>query len=451
MDDLQIFAAITLVAVPLLIAAMFGVAMWRRVAVSDTIERVVSVVMSVGFLLPALAGVVAVLGPHHDDAVMVPMGSWFSVGEHAYHVTMLLDALSLTTALSFGGLTGLIGLFSRRYLHREVGFFRFYFLLALFGAGVEIVVLAGNLDLVFVGWEMVGVSSALLIAFFHERKAPVVHGLRAFVTYRLCDIGLLTAAIWMHHLTGETAFVREAGPWATLPAPPTTAGATTVALLIVLATLGKSAQVPVGGWLPRAMEGPTPSSAIFYGAVSIHLGPYLLLRTAPVFEASSLATGAIIAIGTATALHGTFVGRVQTDIKSSLAYASMTQVGLIFVEIGLGLHAVALVHIIGHSFLRSFQILRSPSLLHDHQRLEFAVGDVLPKMGAHIERLVPRNLQPWLYRHALERGYFDGLLVDWVAGSFVRLARRVDALDRRWTTWLAGTISDSNGERTTHQ
>lgn len=446
LESIHILAVGSLIAVPLLLAGLFALAMWTRATVSESTERLVAAAMSVGFLLPALGGAVLLVLSSQTGVTRFELGSWFEVGQYHYEITLLADSLSLSTALAFGGLTGLIGLFSRRYLHRETGFFRFYFLLALFGAGVEIVLLAGGLDLVFIGWEMVGVSSALLIAFFHERRKPVEHGLRAFVTYRLCDIGLLSAAIWMHHLTGSTAFVGTES-WAMLAAPATVSGATVVGLLIVMATLGKSAQVPIGGWLPRAMEGPTPSSAIFYGAVSIHLGPYLLLRAAPLLESSVVVQVAVITIGAATALHGTFVGRVQTDIKSALAYASMTQVGIIFVEIGLGLHTIALVHIIGHAFMRSFQILRSPSLLHDHQRLEYAMGDVLPRTGAHIERLVPRSLQPWLYRHALERGYFDSILVDWVAGGFVRFVRWIDGLDQRWVTWLAGTASEThNGD-----
>jgi hypothetical protein len=188
------------------------------------------------------------------------------------------------------------------------------------------------------------------------------------------------------------------------------------------------------------MEGPTPSSAIFYGAISVHLGPYLLLRATPILEANALVAGAVIAVGILTALHGTFVGRVQTDIKSALAYASMTQVGLIFVEIGLGLRFIALTHIVSHAALRSLQILRSPSLLHEHHHLEQAMGGALPKTGGHLERLIPRALQPWLYRHALERGYFDAMLSSWVIDPFVTLMRTIDGADRRFTSWLAGPV-----------
>ncbi len=301
-------------------------------------------------------------------------------------------------------------------------------------------VLAGSLDLLFFGWEMVGLASALLIAFFHDRPKPVEHALRAFVTYRACDVGLLAAIVWMHATTGGAAldFVGPGLRWPGLVVPSEARDALIVAFLLLWASIGKSAQVPLGGWLPRAMEGPTPSSAIFYGAISVHLGPYLLLRSAPVLEAAPLAAWAVVAVGLATALHATFVGRVQSDIKSALAYASMTQLGLIFVEIGLGLHLLALAHIVGHASVRSLQILRSPSLLHDHQHLEQAMGQQLPRTGGHLEGLVPAKIQPWLYRHALERGYFDALLIDWVVEPFYRTFRALDRMESRFEIWAGG-------------
>jgi NADH:ubiquinone oxidoreductase subunit 5 (subunit L)/multisubunit Na+/H+ antiporter MnhA subunit len=301
-------------------------------------------------------------------------------------------------------------------------------------------VLAGSLDLFFFGWEIVGLTSALLIAFFHERPKPVEHGLRAFVTYRACDVGLLGAAVWLHHTVGSSALgpMVEGARWSGLPVPPDAGDALAVGLLLLWACIGKSAQVPLGGWLPRAMEGPTPSSAIFYGAISVSLGPYLLMRALPILEAVPVVGWAVVAVGATTALHATIVGRVQSDIKSALAYASMTQIGLIFVEIGLGLPLLALIHTVGHASIRSLQILRSPSLLHDHHHLEQAMGRQLPRTGGHLERLVPRSLQPWLYRFALERSYLDALLVDRVVGGFVSVLRLLDRLEVAWADRLGG-------------
>jgi len=150
-----------------------------------------------------------------------------------------------------------------------------------------------------------------------------------------------------------------------------------VGLLLLIAAAGKSALVPFSGWLPRAMEGPTPSSAIFYGSLSVHLGAYLLLRVSPILELSLTLRLAVIFLGLISALFGSLVARVQTDIKSALAFASLTQVGIIVVEIGCGLRYIALIHIIGHACLRTLQLLRAPSLLHDYHTLENAIGSHL--------------------------------------------------------------------------
>ncbi len=425
-----------LVVLPAMTAFALGIRLWiGRPRHERSFARATCLTCAalVAAALVLLAEVLARGEPH-----ILELGNWFTIGNYTFEWTLVAGSLSLPFALFSAALVGLIGAFSRRYLHKEPGYFRFYFLLALFCAGVELVVLAGSLDLLFIGWETVGLSSALLIAFFHERREPVDNALRTLLTYRACDIGLLAAAVWIHHAGGSLQMTPDAGLAFLGFTVPETLSATAVGLLLLWAVIGKSAQLPVGGWLPRAMEGPTPSSAIFYGAISIHLGPYLLLRAAPILESSHIFAGAVIAVGALTALHATFVGRVQTDIKSALAYASMTQVGIIFVEIGCGWRYLALAHIVGHAALRSLQILRSPNLLHDHHHLEQAMARELPRTGAHLERLIPRAFQPWLYRHALERGYFDDLLRFGVVGGFTWLLTRIDRLDRAWVAFVSG-------------
>jgi NADH:ubiquinone oxidoreductase subunit 5 (subunit L)/multisubunit Na+/H+ antiporter MnhA subunit len=377
--------------------------------------------------------------------IRLPLGTWFEVGHHEFTVSLVLDRLSVPFAGLGAALTGIVASFSARYLHREPGFGRFFILLTLFGTGVELVALADNLDMIFFGWELVGITSALLIAFFDERAGPVGHGLRAFIIYRASDVGLLAAAVWLHHTASSADLVATSdGLWAGLVTPPGLIETTVVGLLLSWAAMGKGAQVPLGGWLPRAMEGPTPSSAIFYGAISIHLGPYLLLRAAPILDRAPLAAAAVVAVGLLTAGHATFVGRVQPDIKSALAYASMTQVGIIFVEIGLGFRFLAIAHIVGHACIRTLQLLRAPSLLHDYHHLEREVGSHLPRTGRHLERLVPSAIAPWLYRMALERGYFDTLLVDHLVAPFVRAMRSVDAAEERWVAFLEGRRRGKN-------
>jgi NADH-quinone oxidoreductase subunit L len=172
-----------------------------------------------------------------------------------------------------------------------------------------------------------------------------------------------------------------------------------------------------------------------------------LLRAESILQSSGVAAGTVVAVGALTALHATFVGRTQSDIKSALAYASMTQVGLIYVEIGLGLRYLAVAHIVGHAAIRTLQILRSPSLLHDHHHLEQAMGKQLPRTGGHIERLVPVSLQPWLYRVALERGGFDAFLKDRVVAPFLGFLSRIDRWDQAWVDYLSRPSPPSNRRR----
>ncbi len=413
------------VGLPFAAVAGIGVAAWLGL---PTGERWIGALVGSAFSGAACAvvGCVVVLLVRGGNELRIDAGPWLLAESHAVHIELLGDRLSLPVALFVAVLVGLIGAFSRRYLHREPGFVRFYLLLSLFGAGAELVVIAGNLDLLFFGWELVGITSALLIAFFDERRVPAQHGLWAFSVYRICDVGLLTAVLLLHHTVGSVDIASRAGqPFGGLAVPASLGAAVSAGLLLLWASMGKSAQVPLGGWLPRAMEGPTPSSAIFYGAISIHLGPYLLLRAAPLFDAVPSVGWSVAVVGLATAAHGSFVGRVQTDIKSVLAYASMTQVGLIVAEIGLGLRWLPLVHMLGHATVRSLEILRSPSLLHDDQHLEDAIGRQLPRVPWHLERVFPASLRPWFYRHALERGAFDNVLREQVVGRLLGAVRRL--------------------------
>jgi NAD(P)H-quinone oxidoreductase subunit 5 len=189
------------------------------------------------------------------------------------------------------------------------------------------------------------------------------------------------------------------------------------------------------------MEGPTASSAIFYGALSVHLGAFLLLRVSPLLDRSPLLCAAVISLGAATAIFAALAARVQSDVKSALAFASLTQVGIIVVEIGCGLRYLPLVHIIGHACLRTLQLLRAPTLLHDYHVLENALGRRRPSQPRLWERLAPARVRRLIYRFALERGYFDVLLADYIVHPFVRAFQWCDRMERRWTQYLAGKRS----------
>ncbi len=387
--------------------------------------------------------------------VPVELGDWVEVGHvgndhsvgHAsdgvetghYHFSLKLmfDRLSVPFVILIFVLCGTIGAFATRYLHREPGFNRFFVLYAFFALGMTLASLAGTIETLFTGWEIVGVTSALLVAFFQERPAPVRNGLRVWAVYRISDAALLVAAIAMHHMVGQGDFATLMGnqAWPQGAVQLSQQQALLIGLLLVVAAAGKSALIPFCGWLPRAMEGPTPSSAIFYGSLSVHLGVFLLLRMSPIIESSLVLQIVIVAIGLATAAFAALASRVQTDIKSALSFAALTQVGVIVAEIGLGLHYLALAHMIGHACLRTLQFLRASSLLQDYRSLENAIGG---RLSPQLTTTAPSDWQLRLYLFATNRGYLDAFLNDWVARPFLAVFQTCDALERRWTTLLAG-------------
>jgi NAD(P)H-quinone oxidoreductase subunit 5 len=387
-------------------------------------ERLVSTLTGGTFSLCALgvSGLVWKLAASGSTPVVVTFGNWFAVQDYRFPLVFIADRLSLPFLVMTVVLSGLIGQFSSTYLHREPGFFRFFVLLHLFAFGSLLAFAAGSFDLLAGGWEIVGITSVLLIGFFQLRPAPVENGLRVFAVYRATDIGLLVGVFAMHHWAG-TAMLGTGLPSLTGKQVPI------VCLLLLLAASGKAAQVPFSEWLPRAMEGPTPSSAIFYGAISIHAGAYLLLRIQPMLARSALASALVIFIGVTTAIHGTIVGRASADAKTSLAYASLTQVGVMFVEIGIGWTSVALIHILGHATVRTMQFLRAPSMLHDYHQMHSAIGGEMVPAEAQFEDLLPENIRLWLYRWAFDRGHLDTILDRWVIQPLLDVSRLLARLD----------------------
>jgi NAD(P)H-quinone oxidoreductase subunit 5 len=379
----------------------------------------------------------------------ISFGDWIHIGHSGplphYHFSfkLIFDRLSLPFVALALTLCGTISAFANRYMHREPGYNRFFVLYAMFMVGMVLTATAGTIETLFTGWEMVGLSSALLVGFFQERPAPVRNGLRVWVVYRFSDAALLLAAVVLHHMSGEGDFSRllGVGLWPRGETSLSPDQVLLVGVLLVCAAAGKSALVPFSGWLPRAMEGPTPSSAVFYGALSVHLGAFLLLRTSSLLDASPTLSAVVLVLGLATAALASLAGRVQTDIKSALSFASLTQVGLIVAEIGLGWRYVPLVHLVGHACLRTLQFVRAPTLLQDYRSLENAIGSRLAHPGGAWLRVAPAGWRGWLYRFGLERGYLDSLLMDYVVWPFERTFRTCDRLERRSTDWLAGRPS----------
>lgn len=336
-------------------------------------------------------------------------GTWYAAGDYRFEAVFALDLPAAVLALLASVLCGLIGQFSVAYLHKDSGFLRFFALLLLFSSALQVLALAGSIDLLFAGWELVGLASTLLIAFFDGRRSPLRSALWAFGTYRVADVGLLFGAALLHHHAhaADFAYVFGAGHWPLGVVHLPEGVATGLALSFAVAAMGKSALFPASAWLPRAMEGPTPSSALFYGALSIHAGVFLLLRIEPLLQAAPLARAALVLLGLLTAQTAAMAGRVAADAKTALAFASLAQVGLMIAEIGAGFSSLAIVHMAGHALWRTRQLLRSPSWLADAEA-QWQAG-VHVRHGDFGERVLPAPLRRWLYRAALERFWLEGV------------------------------------------
>lgn len=438
MMAMQICGVVVLVA-PMLLLCVLGIpALLDRQLSERQISWAVLVANSVG--LAAAVCVLAGMLLSGERSVPIELGTWVGIPNYHFAWKFVFDRLSVPFVILSFSLIGVIGAFADQYMHREPGYSRFFMLYSIFLAGMIVTSLAGTIETLFSGWELVGLSSAFLVAFFHERESPVRNGQVIWSIYRVSDAALLLAALTLHHQTGEGDFgkLMVSGTWPDGEARLTEAQAILVGGLILLAAAGKSALVPFSGWLPRAMEGPTPSSAVFYGALSVHLGAFLLLRVSPVLERSWMLGAATITLGLATALCGAVCGRVQTDIKSVLCYASLTQVGIIVAEIGIGWRYIPLIHILGHACLRILQFVRAPSLLQDYRAIENAIGGSLPSTMGWFARMLPTSSQHWLYRFALERCYLDGLLARFVVSPVLAVFHACDRYERQATAWLNG-------------
>lgn len=367
---------------------------------------------------------------------LLSYGTWSTSHEGGIRIEFLVDRLSMAFAALSTVIVGIVSAFSYRYLHREPGYNRYFVLLAMFVTGMLLVALSGNVAVLFVGWELVGLSSALLVGFFHDRPAAVANAFRVASVYRISDAAMLCAAVLLHHVAGTTSLSLLFGGNAGSAAQLTTANATVIAILLIIAVAGKSALLPFSSWLPRAMEGPTPSSAVYYGALSIHAGCFLLLRAAPLLEQAPAARILAGALGVATALFGAVTTRVQSDVKSSLAYASLTQVGLIVVEIAIGWHQLAFVHLAGHACFRLLQFLSAPNVLHDLHGLEGAIDPRAPAERARARAPASDRMRRRVFVIALERGFLDPILDRAVVEPFTWLAGRLTRLD----AWLCRTV-----------
>ncbi|MEN8681980.1 MAG: proton-conducting transporter membrane subunit [Akkermansiaceae bacterium] len=300
------------------------------------------------------------------ESVFVKGPVLYYAKETEFALSFFLDGYGLSYILLSTFLTGIIILFSRTYLHREKGFKRFFNILKFFYCGLMVLLLAGNLEILFVGWEIIGVTSFFLISFYRERYLPVKNAVKVVSLYRVADISMLLG-IWVcHHYFGRSLNFGELNGLHNAQPHIMAHGFYEffIPATFLLAAMVKSAQVPFSSWLPRAMEGPTTSSAIFYGSLSVHIGVFLLIRTSPLWEDNSAFRWLVGGVGLVTCFSTTLIGRVQSTIKTQIAYSSVAQIGLMFIEVAMGFYGFAIIHFVCNALFRSHQLLVSPSVLN---------------------------------------------------------------------------------------
>lgn len=314
----------------------------------------------------ALAFIVSLLGflgiffvP--ERSLHVPLWRYLSAGNFTLDLGFRIDPLSLTMMLIITGVGLLIHIYSLRYMERDPGFSRFFAVLNLFVAAMLILVMADSFLLMFVGWEGVGVCSYLLIGFWYALKENADAARKAFIVNRIGDVGFLLA-MFLCAKTFGTLDIATINAYA-----PQLAGSAVLAaigLLFLLAAAGKSAQLPLHVWLPDAMAGPTPVSALIHAATMVTAGVYLMVRAAPLFASSPTASAVIAWVGALTAFMAAFSALAQTDIKKILAYSTISQLGFMFAAVGAGAYWVALFHVFTHAFFKALLFLAAGAVIH---------------------------------------------------------------------------------------
>jgi NADH-quinone oxidoreductase subunit L len=324
----------------------------------------------------------------------------------------------------------LVATFSKYYMHRDEGFKRFFNIILLFAAGYNFIIFSGNFETLFIGWEIKGLCSFLLIAFYRSRYLPVKNAYKTISNYRISDVALILAMWMMHHLTHQNITYTQLDEARDLAAlTHHTDMAIFIVSMFILTAVIKSAQFPFTTWLPRAMEGPTSSSAIFYGSLSVHIGVFLLLRTHAFWQDMLWAKIVIIVIGALTGIFATLIARVQPNVKTQIAYSSAAQIGIMFIEIALGFHWLVLIHFAGNAFLRTYQLLVSPSVLNylvHHQYFHYHPPQNKP-VG---------KLRAALYILAVKEWNLDTMMFKYLWSPFKWIGRQVQFLENR-----AGKVS----------
>jgi len=305
--------------------------------------------------------------PPESRAIVQEVFNWFTSGDFSVAFTLRLDPLSSVMILVITGIGALIHIYSTAYMHEETDpeFARYFSYLNLFAAFMLVLVLGANMLVMFVGWEGVGLCSYLLVGFWYQKKSASDAGKKAFIVNRVGDFAFILGILLTFVRFGSIDFQTVAQSAAAL-APETAAFGTMslITLLLFIGATGKSAQIPLYVWLPDAMEGPTPVSALIHAATMVTAGVYMIGRNAVLFGHAPQTLAIVAVIGTATALMAGTIGLVQNDIKRVLAYSTVSQLGYMFLAMGVGAFSAGIFHLYTHAFFKALLFLGSGAVIH---------------------------------------------------------------------------------------
>ncbi len=345
---------------PLAGAAING--FFGRKSSKKTISAVALVFCGAAFAMALwiAAGFSSALAPYSD-----PVAHWIRAGSFSVDFDFYLDQLSLVMLLVVTGVGFLIHVYSVGYMWDDDGYYRFMSYMNLFMFFMLTLVLAKNYLVMFIGWEGVGLASYLLIGFWFTKDSAAAAGKKAFIVNRIGDFGFLIALFLMIKHFGSLDFAHVFTAVQALPAETAGAGLlTAIGLLLMVGAAGKSAQIPLYVWLPDAMEGPTPVSALIHAATMVTAGVYMVARSSAIFERAPMAMTVVAIIGTLTALFAATIGIAQTDIKKVLAYSTVSQLGYMFMACGVGAFSAGIFHLMTHAFFKGLLFLAAGSVIH---------------------------------------------------------------------------------------
>ena len=362
--------------------------------------------------------------PAEERSVVQLLWHWITIGTFKVDIALLIDPLSVTMALVVTGVSALIHVYSIGYMDHEPRYTRYFVYLNFFVLMMLVLVMADNFLLMYVGWEGVGLASYLLIGFWFDRPSAADAGKKAFLVNRIGDFGMALAIMLIWSTIGAVSFSEVFRQ-----APALQGVATTLGLLLLLAATGKSAQIPLFVWLPDAMEGPTPVSALIHAATMVTAGVYMIARTHAIFQLSPTASHWVAWIGVLTAFMAGTIALVQTDLKRILAYSTISQLGYMFLGVGVGAYSAGIFHLTTHAFFKALLFLGAGSVMHAlHGELD------IRKMGGLREKL-PATYRTFLIGAAALAG------VPLLSGFFSKDEILFKAFEANFLLYLVGTLT----------